>query len=126
LLVAYGIADPLPDEEIGTFSDPDMLTLFATLVETGSQTLVDALRVGAMVEDLDLADLDAALAVTANPALQRVYTNLVRGSENHLRAFMAQLVRNGATYTPLFISQERFDAIVGSALSTGRRETRRR
>lgn len=126
LLATYGIADPLPDAAAGTFSDPEIQGLFEALVTVGGQSIVEALRVGAMVEDLDIADLDAAAAVSENAALQTVYTNLVRGSENHMRSFAAQLARNGQTYTPQFISQARFDAIIGSTVPSGRRAVRQR
>ena len=125
-LAAYGIADPLPDDAAGTFSDPEIQGLFAALVTAGSQSLVEALRVGAMVEDLDIADLDAALALTDNADLRQVFTNLVRGSESHLRSFVAQLARNGATYTPQFISPARFDAIIGPTVISNRRAVRQR
>lgn len=44
----------------------------------------------------------------------------MRGSRNHLRAFMKVLTQLGGTYTPQYISQEAFDAIVNSAVETGR------
>jgi len=126
LLAAYGIADPLPDDAAGTFLDPEIQGLYEALVTAGSQSLVDALRVGATIEDLDIADLDVALASTDKPDLQRVYANLTQGSASHLRAFVVQLARSDETYTPQFISQERFDAITGLAVSNARTLMRRR
>jgi hypothetical protein len=126
LMSAYGLADPLPDDVPGVFADPDLQALYDALLLAGSESPAAALRVGAAVEDLDIADLDAALAATANPDLQQVFGNLVAGSENHLRAFVKQLARAGETYVPQFISQERFDAIVGTAATGGRGKANRR
>ncbi|MDH4364740.1 MAG: DUF2202 domain-containing protein, partial [Acidimicrobiia bacterium] len=47
----------------------------------GSGALVDALTVGATIEDLDIADLRAR--ATDTPAIALVYANLERGSPNH-------------------------------------------
>jgi hypothetical protein len=48
-----------------------------------------------------------------------VYDNLLRGSRNHLRAFMKVLVQQGGSYVPQYISQAEFDAIVNSPVETG-------
>jgi len=44
-----------------------------------------------------------------------VYDNLVKGSENHLRAFSKNLSKNNGTYTPSYISQERYELILSSS-----------
>lgn len=43
----------------------------------------------------------------------------MKGSRNHLRAFISQLSGQGVTYTPQYITQEEFDAIIDSPLETG-------
>ena len=42
----------------------------------------------------------------------KVYNNLQKGSRNHLRAFIDQIERNGGAYSPQYISQEEFNAII--------------
>ena len=49
-----------------------------------------------------------------------VCDHLLRGSRNHLRAYMTLLTQQGGTYVPQYISQTDFDAIVNSAIETGR------
>jgi hypothetical protein len=44
----------------------------------------------------------------------------MRGSRNHLRAFMKLVTQHGGTYVPKYISQAEFDAIVNSPIETGR------
>ena len=117
LLDRYGIADPAAGEAVGTFSNPELQALYTSLVEQGSTSLVSALTVGATIEDLDLADLQARTTTTPDIAL--VYSNLERGSRNHMRAFTMQLSRNGATYTPTHITQAAYDAIVAGSMEHG-------
>ena len=49
-----------------------------------------------------------------------VCDHLLRGSRNHLRAYMTLLTQQSGTYVPKYISQDDFDAIVNSAIETGR------
>jgi len=52
------------------------------------------------IEELDIADLEARLALTDQSDLQRVYTSLRRGSSNHLRAFTSALSGQSGTGKP--------------------------
>ena len=45
--------------------------------------------------------------------LRTAYQNLMDGSKNHLRAFVAGLDAQGITYAPVLLSQELYDAIIG-------------
>lgn len=120
LLARHGIADPVVDDTPGVLVEEELGELYKALVASGTESLANALIVGATVEDLDIADLEIAIAETDRPDLRRVYTNLLRGSENHLRAFVAWLAQQNQTYTPQFISQARFDEIIGTQPSRGR------
>ena len=57
----------------------------------GTRSLEDAYRVGVRIEELDIADLKAALAQVTNARIRQVYENLLQGSQNHLAAFTALL-----------------------------------
>jgi len=98
----------------GQFANADLGALYTSFVAQGRVSLVDALIVGATIEDLDIADLKAL--DTNAPDIMLVYSNLERGSRNHLRAFTKQLVRNGASYTPIHISQADYDAIISTGM----------
>ncbi len=117
LLDRYGITDVTTSGAAGVFTDPKLQELYDQLVATGTTSLVDALSVGATIEDVDIADLRAR--ATDNPDIQLVYDNLEKGSRNHLRAFVRQLSKNDATYTPTYISDADFDAIVDSPAERG-------
>lgn len=119
LLTKYNLADPVTTTGIGVFTNPDLAQLYTDLTQTGSQSLVDALRVGALIEDLDIKDLAEALARTDNADITLVYENLTRGSENHIRAFTRQLNGQGVTYVPTYISASEYESIISTGTERG-------
>ncbi len=119
LLTRYALPDPAASTFPGRFTDPMLQGLYDALLATGRTSLVDALKVGAEIEDLDIRDLRAIKATVDNADLLLVYDNLEKGSRNHLRAFHDNLARQGATYTPKYITQADYDAIVNSPQEKG-------
>ena len=119
LIEKYDLEDPVVDDTVGVFTNDTLDELYDSLVEQGSESLVEALRVGALIEDLDINDLDEALVRTDNEDIALVYENLHRGSRNHLRAFTRQLEREGEEYVPEYISEEDYESIVGSDRERG-------
>jgi hypothetical protein len=89
VLDRYGIADPAATTKPGAFVDPALQKLYDELVAEGSVSLAAALQVGVQIEQVDIADLQKALAETSNADLEQLYGNLLRGSQNHLKAFTA-------------------------------------
>ncbi len=87
LLDRYGIADPAAGKAAGEFTNSDLQALYDQLLAQGNLSLNDALKVGVVIEQTDIQDLQTRLAATTQWDVQRVYTNLLRGSQNHLRAF---------------------------------------
>lgn len=120
LLDRYSIKDPVADDTVGKFTSPTMQKLYTDLVAQGNSSLLSALTVGAIIEDLDIKDLDDFLKETDNEDIKITYNNLNKGSRNHLRAYIKNIKRNNGTYTPKYISQEQFDKIILSAQEKGR------
>jgi hypothetical protein len=119
LIDRYGLADPAA-AEVGVFTDPTLQGLYDQLVADGRQSLADALRVGAMIEEIDILDLQARLAQTENADIELLYGNLLKGSRNHLRAFASTLARQtGETYHPQYLDRDSYDSIVNSGRETG-------
>lgn len=87
VLERYGVADPAAGKPEGAFSNPDLATLYQQLVTKGEASMKDALEVGVMIEQLDIKDLEEAIAGTTKTDLKTVYTNLMTGSLSHLEAF---------------------------------------
>jgi hypothetical protein len=91
LLDKYEIADPVTDNEIGSFAKADFKKLFDDLVAKGQVSFKDAMLVGKEIEEMDIKDLIERIEQTDNPDIKTVYENLKQGSENHLRAFTNHL-----------------------------------
>lgn len=87
LLDAYGLTDPVVDDGVGKFTNPVLGKQFKELLKQGAEDLKAALEVGVTVEMQDLVDLAAAMKGTDEPCIDRVYSNLLKGSTNHLTAF---------------------------------------
>ena len=120
LLDRYGIADPAAGNGVGEFTDPTLQKLYDQLVAQGSQSLVDALKVGAAIEEIDILDLQTRLAQTADADIELVYGNLLKGSRNHLRAFTSTLQRQtGEVYIAQYLSAEMYETIMADTTSTG-------
>ena len=120
LLDRYQLPDPLAGLPNGVFATPDFQALYDSLVAISQSSLIDALKVGVEIEELDMRDIAAQMVDIDNADILMVYDNLLRGSRNHLRAFMKVLTQQGGTYVPKYISQEEFDTIVNSPVETGR------
>lgn len=119
LIERYDLENPVTNDTAGVFADPALQKLYVELTEMGSKSLIDALTVGATIEDLDIADLMEQREVSDNEDLDIVYQNLEKGSRNHLRSFTGQLERYGTSYTPQYISQEYLNVIVSSQREIG-------
>ncbi|MDD4885789.1 MAG: DUF2202 domain-containing protein [Thiomonas sp.] len=119
LLARYNLPDPAANAATGVFQDPQLQEMFNTLMAQGQTSLIAALTVGATIEDLDIQDLQVRIAATDNADIALVFNELMKGSRNHLRAFISQLTTLRVTYTPQYISQAEFDAIVNSPTETG-------
>jgi hypothetical protein len=119
LLDRYGLTDPA-SSEIGAFTNPDLQILYNDLIARGSQSLAEALKVGAAIEEIDILDLQTHLAETDNADIQKVYNNLMNGSYNHLRAFVSTLnTQTGEIYQPQYLSTEAYETIINASMQTG-------
>jgi hypothetical protein len=141
MLATYGIEDPNPDannlpDSIGVFTGADygwyFAEKFSLLVSWGSQSLLDAWYVGAFIEELDMIDIIACPKVivetdngidagecgmdyTDETRLKTMYSHLVAGSEDHLRAYVQNIenIIGEGNYVAQVLPQEQVDAILG-------------
>ncbi len=114
LMNKYGIPDSA-SSEIGVFNNPDLQLLYNSLTTQSNISLVEALKVGATIEDLDINDIDEFIGNTTKSDLLNVYDNLTCGSKNHIRSYTSQLSSNNVTYEPQFISIEYYTAILSES-----------
>ena len=111
LINKYGLTDPITDNAYGVFSNNELQTLYNDLTAKSDSSLIKALEVGANIEDLDINDIKKFKSHTTNVDLINVYDKLSCGSRNHMRSFVGQL----GSYTPVYINQIEYDAIINSS-----------
>ena len=111
MLDKYGVPDPA-STEFGVFNDASLQQLYDKLVVQGQVSELDAFKVGALIEEVDIEDLLAAIEETSKIPLDRVYGNLLRGSEKHLRAFVAHIEMLGEDYVAQHLPQDVVDDIL--------------
>ncbi|QFY88444.1 DUF2202 domain-containing protein [Magnetovirga frankeli] len=116
LLARYGLQDPAANSPPGQFSNSHLAKLYQDLMQKGQKSTLDAMHVGALIEEVDIQDLDTALQGTNKPDIQRVYQNIQRGSYHHLRAFAHGIELYGQPYKAQLLGQERVNQIIHNPL----------
>ncbi|MBN1697433.1 MAG: DUF2202 domain-containing protein [Spirochaetales bacterium] len=141
MLEQFGIPDPNPGanilpESIGVFTGKEYGWYFTdkynTLVSRGRISLLDALYVGAFIEELDMLDIVSCpkviletadlsgtcrcgLACTDVKAIRTMLTHLLDGSKNHLRSYVKNIEKiiGKGNYEAQVLTQEEVDEILG-------------
>lgn len=137
MLKKYGIKSPSKNDNVGVFTGKDYGWYFdekyKALVDQGSTSELDALYVGAFIEELDMMDINQCPKVivetengiddvsecgkvyTDKADIQRLYGYLLKGSKNHLRAYVKNIEKTigEGNYKAQVISQEEVDEILG-------------
>ncbi len=136
MLGQYELEDPSTNDNIGVYTGEAYGEYFtekyAYLVQTASASELDALYVGAFIEELDMHDIDLCPGViveqdngvddedqcgrlyTDQPDIITLYDALLEGSESHLRGYVRAIeaiIGDGA-YTAQVLSQARVDEIL--------------
>ena len=120
LIDRYDLDDPVTGNGQGEFTNQDLQALYGELIATGGESLASALRVGAAIEEIDILDLQEHIGETDAADVLRVYESLLRGSRNHLRAFVSTLEREtGESHTPQYLDEDAYDAIISGTVETG-------
>jgi hypothetical protein len=94
----YFDANALAQYGLGEFFLPQISDLYTQLYNLGSQSQIDALKVGCMIEVTDIDDLDKWIADAGDAAdIVVVFNNLRNGSYHHYWAFDAALKSLGVS-----------------------------
>ena len=135
-LVQYGIPDPSTSDAVGVFTGEDygwyFTEKFGELVAWGALGPLEALYVGAFIEELDMNDIvqcpdvivasdngigegECGMAYTDEKALVKSYGKLLDGSKSHLRAYVGQIEKTigVGNYQAQYLTQEEVDEILG-------------
>lgn len=119
LLEQYNIPDPALNRAKGVFQNREIDQLYKALAIQGKQSKLEALRVGALIEEVDIRDLDRAIADSStHPDLVTAYKKLRTGSYHHLRAFTHALEIISGPYVARILPQSRVDQIIDRPLVT--------
>jgi hypothetical protein len=120
IIIRYGLDDPAANSDMGEFNNTTLQNLYHQLIERGSQSLADALKVGGAIEEIDILDLEEHLAETSNQAIVNVYQNLLKGSRNHLRAFVSSLEnQTQEEYIPQYLTPNVYEETIVSSTESG-------
>lgn len=104
----------------GKYSNATLQQTYDTLLAQGSKSLADALNMGGLVEETDINDLRTRMNDADNADIQFVYSNLLRASQNHLRAYANQYTQqSGSAYTAQVLSADEITQIMSQPQGRG-------
>ncbi len=112
-LDAYQITDPA-SPEVGVFNNDALQSFYDQLTARGAESELEAMKVGAMIEEVDIGDLQNAIAETDNEELAKMYTQLMLASHNHLRAFTSHIINSEGSYQAQVMPADEVAAILDS------------
>lgn len=81
----------------GEYTNAHIAELYNQLIAMGNVSVNEALKVGLLIEQTDIADLQKELLTMGNASVKTVYSNLLKGSGAHLRAFTWNLKIRGVS-----------------------------
>ncbi|MFA7244740.1 MAG: DUF2202 domain-containing protein [Candidatus Magasanikbacteria bacterium] len=120
LLDKYELGDIVRDNNVGSFENAELKKMYIELLEKGTKTIKTSFEVGAMVEEIDILDLQEKIKNTDKQDIIFVYENLMKGSRNHLRAFVKNYENlTGQKYVPQYLSQAEYDNILSMQVERG-------
>jgi hypothetical protein len=87
VLANYGLWNATLKRGPGVFYNKELSALYKTLITKGQLSALDAIQVGIIIEEKDIADLTAMEKLITQEDIQFVVNYLKAGSQNHLAAF---------------------------------------
>lgn len=136
ILEKYGVDDPNTNDNVGAYTGEDYGWYFTEkynlLVERASISELEALYVGAFIEELDMMDINQCPEVivetdngindvsecgkiyTDNADIVVLYTALLDGSDNHLEGYVKNIEKyiGEGNYQAQVLTQEQVDEIL--------------
>lgn len=113
LLKKYNLKDPAEENEIGIFTNEELQQLYHELIAQGTISAIEALKVGAIIEEVDIIDLQRIIDEDVDSEdIEFVLSNLKRASGFHLKAFVTNLNKYNIDYSPALLDKDTFDEII--------------
>ena len=137
MFMKYGFPNPSTNDNPGVFTSETYGRHFTenykALIERGTISELEALYVGAFIEELDMRDInfcpldivdmdngindisECGRVYTDQPDILRLYGNLLEGSESHLRAYVKNIEKfiGEGNYEAQVLLQDQVDEILG-------------
>lgn len=111
IIEKYNLEDPFINST-GVFENEELQNIYNDLIEKGSNSYIDALKIGAMIEELDIKDIRDSLNYIDNEDIIFVFNNLEKGSVNHLNSFMKNIEKLNSQYSPIYLSEDEFYKLI--------------
>jgi hypothetical protein len=133
----YGLEDPNTNDNVGVYTGADFgwyfTEKFQLLMEKASMSELDALYVGAFIEELDMMDINQCPQVivetdngindvtecgriyTDNEDVDQLYAALLEGSDSHLESYVKNIEKyiGEGNYQAQVLPQEQVDELLG-------------
>lgn len=87
VLKTYGIANPTTGAKAGVYKDAKLKALYKTLMAKAAKSPADAIAVGVLIEETDIADINKLMKSVTQDDIKNALELLLSGSEKHLAAF---------------------------------------
>jgi hypothetical protein len=137
MIEKYGLEDPNTNDNVGVYTGADygwyFTEKFQQLVGKASVSELDALYVGAFIEELDMMDINQCPKVivetdngindvsecgkiyTDNADVDRLYAALLDGSDSHLEGYVKNIEKyiGEGNYQAQVLPQEQVDELLG-------------
>jgi hypothetical protein len=92
LIDKYELDNPIIGNPPGVFVNEELQKTYDDLIEKGSVSKLQAKYVGVTIEEQDIIDINNYLEeVVQSEDLEKVYSNLLSGSNSHLESFLAEI-----------------------------------
>ena len=137
MIEKYGLVDPSTNDNVGVFTGEDygwyFTEKFSELIERASISELEALYVGAFIEELDMMDINQCPKVivetdneindvsecgnvyTDNADVANLYASLLDGSDSHLEAYVRNIESyiGKGNYQAQVLPQAQVDELLG-------------
>jgi len=91
-------------KEVGKFKHSDLQTLYDNVMKLGSESLNKAFLASANLEEKNIKDVEALMAMSENEEVHFSLNNLLVSSKCHLNIMVCHLKNQGVGYKPVLLS----------------------
>lgn len=106
-------------DEKGLYDNKDIQALYDEYTVLGNISDVTSLETAALMEENDITNLRARIKSQTDDRTIKIFAQMERASQNHLRAFVKSLKLSGVEYQPAVLSQSDFDMIINNVTEKG-------